>query len=279
VNSVMPLPLSLPTPANRRFLKAKRTLDGIVDGIIERKKRVGPEHENDLLSMLMLVRDQDTGEGMSDQQIHDSVMTLVIGGHETTANTLAWAWYLLAKNPEVVSKLQQELDQVLGGRAPTLEDLPKLVYLSQVVDEVLRLYPATWILARRALKDDVIMGYRIPAKSVIYFSPWITQHDPKYWEDPERFDPDRFLPERVKDRPRSIYYPFGLGPRQCIGGSFAIMEIQIVLAMGLQRLRPRLAPGHTYDHKLMIVLRPRNGIKLLLEPREQAPSEGTKLTG
>jgi cytochrome P450 len=123
------------------------------------------------------------------------------------------------------------------------------------------------------------MGYRIPAKSVIYFSPYIIQHDARYWEDPERFDPDRFLPERSKDRPRNTYFPFGLGPRQCIGGSFAIMEIQIVLALGLQRFRPHLVQGHPYEHKLMIVLRPRNGIQLTLEPREQAPSEGTKLAG
>jgi cytochrome P450 len=273
VNSLLPLPLSVPTPANRRFLRAKKALDEVVGGVIERKHRVGPDKENDLLSMLMQVRDADTGEGMSDQQLHDSVMTMIIGGHETTANTLAWTWYLLTQNPDVEQRLFEELDQVLGGRDPALEDLPKLQYLNRVLDEVLRLYPPAWMLARRALQEDVISGYRIPAGSLVYFSPYMVHRHPAHWPDPERFDPDRFLPEHNENRARFAYFPFGGGPRQCIGGSFAMMELQLVLAVGLQRFRPRLAPGHQVSPKLMITLRPRDGVKLVLEPRKRASTQ------
>jgi cytochrome P450 len=270
VNSLLPLPLTLPTPANRRFLRAKKTLDAVVGGVIERKRRLGPEKENDLLSMLMQVRDQDTGESLSDSQLHDSVMTMVIGGHETTANTLAWTWYLLTQNPEVEQRVFEELDEVLGDRAPTLEDLGEMRYLNRVLDEVLRLYPPTWMLARRALREDVISGYRIPAGSLVYFSPYMVHRHPAHWPEPERFDPERFLPEHNESRTRFAYFPFGGGPRQCIGSSFAMMELQLILAVGLRRFRPRLAPGHQVSPKLMITLRPREGVKLVLEPRERA---------
>ncbi|WP_434389705.1 cytochrome P450 [Melittangium boletus] len=270
VNSVLPVPLAIPTPNNRRFLRAKKTLDAVVAEVLERKHRLGPEKENDMLSMLMQVRDQDTGEGMSDSLLHDSVMTMIIAGHETSANTLAWAWYRLSRHPDVEQRVFEELEQVLGGRPPTLEDMPKLKYLQRVLEEILRLYPAAWMLARRALEEDVISGFHIPKGSLIYFSPYMVHRHPDFWPDPERFDPDRFLPENQEGRTRFSYFPFGGGPRQCIGYQFAMMEIMLILAVGLQRFRPRLAEDHQVGIRLVITMRPLNGVKLRLEPRVRA---------
>ncbi|ATB32724.1 cytochrome P450 [Melittangium boletus] len=270
VNSVLPMPLSIPTPGNRRFLGAKKALDTVVDEVIARKHRVGPDKENDLLSMLMQVRDQDTGEGMSDSLLHDSVMTMMIGGHETSANTLAWAWYRLALHQDVQQRVYEELERELGGRTPTMEDLPRLKYLNRVLEEVLRLYPAAWMLARRALQEDVISGYRIPAGSLVYFSPYMVHRHPEHWPEPERFDPDRFLPENSEGRTRFAYFPFGGGPRQCIGYHFSMMEILLVLSMGLQRFRLRLAEQKEVGVRLVITMRPLDGVKLRVEPRERA---------
>src|SRR5262249_55076312 len=232
--------------------------------IINGRRRSGKD-ANDLLSMLLGARDEETGEAMSDEQLRDEVITLLIAGHETTAVTLSWAWYLLSENPEAAGKLRAELAEVLGGRAPTAEDLPNLPYTRMVVEESMRLYPPAWALAREAVKDDEIGGWRIPAGSKITLCQYVTHRDPKYWEEPEKFDPERVPPERSARRPRFAYFPFGGGGRICIGNNFAMMEAQLVLAAAAQRYRVKVVPGHKVEPDPTFTLRPRNGIRVTLE--------------
>lgn len=257
------LPEVFPTPRNRRFLKAKRALYDVVQEIISERRRQNAD-TGDLLSMLMLARDEETGEGMSDEQLRDEVMTILIAGHETGAAALAWCWYLLAKNPDAERKLREELERVLGGRTPTMEDLKDLPYTKMVFDEVLRLYPPAWALPRQAVEDDEIGGYRIPAKSFVVLSQYVTQRHPEFWEEPERFDPERFTPERVAERPRFAYFPFGGGSRRCIGDSFAMIEAQLILATVAQHFRPRLVSDQTIEEDPTFTLRPRGGVHVTL---------------
>jgi cytochrome P450 len=158
-------------------------------------------------------------------------VTIFFAGHETTAATMSWAFYLLSQHPEIEERVRAEIKSVLNGRVPTFADLPKFVYLQQVLHEVLRLYPSAYMFAREAVTDDLLDGYPVPAKTLIFISPFVTHRDPKYWPDPERFDPERFTPEQVASRPRHSYYPFGEGPHVCIGNNFALMEMQLMLAM------------------------------------------------
>ncbi len=262
--SLIPIPLSVPTPSNRRVQSAIRTLDKVVYGMIEERRRSG-EDRGDLLSMLMAARDADSGETMNDQQLRDEVMTLFVAGHETTANALTWTWYLLAKSPPVARRLRAELDQVLGGRAPTVDDLPKLPYLLQVVQEALRLYPPAWLIGRTPIQDDEIAGYHIPAGSTIMMSQYVTHRHPDFWEQPEGFDPDRFAAH-----PPPAYFPFGGGPRVCIGNNFALIEARLVLATVAQRYRVELVPGHPVEPESMITLRPRYGVQVTLRPYQPA---------
>ncbi len=257
---------SLPTPGNRRFQRALRTLDDIVYGIIDERRR-HPTGTNDLLSMLLEARDEETGESMSDQQLRDEVMTIFLAGHETTANALAWTWYLLSKYPEAERRLEAELATVLGGRPPTFEDLPRLTYTRMVIDEALRLYPPAWMFAREAVQADEIGGYRIPAGARIMLSPYVAHRHPGFWDNPEGFDPERFTPERSEGRPRYAYFPFGGGPRRCIGEGFALMEAQLVLATVVQRHRLDLVPGHPVEPQPMATLRPRQGILVTLHAK------------
>jgi cytochrome P450 len=257
------LPEVLPTRRNRRFLRARRALDEVVYRIIRERRREGRD-TGDLLSMLLVARDEETGAGMSDEQLRDEVMTILIAGHETGAAALAWAWYRLARHPEVEMKLRAELEEVLGGRTPTVEDLPSLKYTKMFFDEVLRLYPPAWGLPRQAREEDEVCGHRIPAGSLLVVSQYVTHRHPDFWDDPERFDPERFTPERVAARPRFAYYPFGGGARQCIGSSFALMEAQLILATAAQHFRPRLVPGHVVDEDPTFTLRPRHGVRVTL---------------
>jgi cytochrome P450 len=259
LTQLFPLPPSFPLPSHRRFLRDSGTLDRVVRTIIERRRREGGEH-HDLLQMLMEARDEDTGERMSDTQLRDEVMTLLLAGHETTASALAWTVMLLSQNPKVRSDLEAELAQVLAGRTPTGEDLPKLALTRRVVDESMRLYPPAWIFSRGAIEDDVVGGFRIEKGTYVLTLPWVLHRHPKLWENPEVFDPDRFLPEREKARARFTYFPFGGGPRQCIGNQFALMELVLVLATLLQRVRLDLAPGHPLVPAPAITLRPRPGV-------------------
>ncbi|MCG8350678.1 MAG: cytochrome P450 [Chloroflexales bacterium] len=263
------LPDFVPTPSRRRLKKAIQTLDHVVYRIIEERRRSG-EDIGDLLSMLVFARDEETGESMNDKQLRDEVMAIFLAGHETTANALNWIWYLLSKHPTVERRLHNELATVLGGRPPTLEDLPKLSYTTMVIEESLRLYPPAWVIERRSIAADQIGPYAIPPGSTIILSQYITHRHPACWENPESFDPERFTPERVAARPRFAYFPFGGGPRICIGNNFAMMELQLVLATIAQRYRLALVPGHPIEPEPMITLRPRYGILMDLVPRTEA---------
>lgn len=255
-------PLSVPTKRNREYNGALKTLNETIYPLIAEAR----EHpKDDLLGMLLEMRDEDTGEGMSDQQARDEVVTMFFAGHETTAASLTWAFYLLATHPEVEEQLREEIWSVLQGRAPTSEDLPKLTYMQQVIHETLRLYPAAYLFAREALTDDVIDGYPIPAKTLIFITPYITHRNPDYWRDPERFDPSRFAPQNNANRTRHVYYPFGEGPHVCIGNHFALMEMQLILAMVLQRFKLKLVPNQTIALKPEATLRSKHGIRMTVE--------------
>lgn len=258
-------PLSVPTPRNRRLLAARRTLDTVVHDIIT-KRRLQNTDAGDLLSMLLAVRDEETGQGMNDQQVRDEVMTLLFADHETTANALTWTWYLLSQNPQIELRLQAELDEVLGGQLPKVEHLANLPYTQMVLQEAMRLYPPAWSFGRRALVDDEIGGYHIPANSWVWLSPYVTHRHPAFWEHPDVFDPERFTQQHVAGRPRYAYFPFGGGPRMCIGSNFALMEAQLVLATVAQRYRLHLVPGHVVEPEALLSLRPRSGMPMTLQP-------------
>ncbi len=260
--ALIKLPEHWPTLGNRRFRRSVDTLDKIVYRIIDEHRR--QEDTSDLLSMLLLARDEETGEGMSDQQLRDEVMTAFTAGHETTANALAWTWYLLAHHPHVAARLQAELTTVLGGRPPTFRDLSNLNYTRQVIEEAMRLYPPLWITGRLSLAEDEIDGYSIPAEADILLCPYVTHRHPAFWEQPEVFDPDRFRPERSAGRPRYAYFPFGGGPHQCIGNHFALIEAQVILAMVAQTYRLDLVPGQSIKPRPMIALKPHPRILMTL---------------
>jgi cytochrome P450 len=251
-----PALLALPTPRNLRFRRARAELDRVVLGIIDRRRHTATAGD-DLLAMLMEARDPETGEGMSDRQLRDEIMTFVLAGHETTAVTLAWASHLLAQHLEVADRLRHEVSTVLAGNAPTLADLPRLELTRRVIDETLRLYPPVAAISRETFAGDEIGGYAIPAKSGVMLSPFVTHRHPALWRDPDRFDPDRFTSEQCAARPRFAYFPFSGGPRLCIGNEFALMEATILLAMIAQRYRIESAPGHVVQHEVRVTLRPR----------------------
>lgn len=234
-------PLWAPTARNRRYRAAVDTLDEIIYCIIHARRTVletDPDNApSDLLTTLMTARDADTGEGMSDRQLRDEVMTLFFAGHETTANTLTWAWVLLAQHPEVEARLHAEVDQVLNGRLPTYADLEQLPYTRMIIDETLRLYPAAWLTNRVAVNEDVICGCTVPAGAFITLSPYTTHRHPDFWPEPEKFKPERFDPAQKADRHPYAYFPFGAGPRLCIGRSMALVEAPLVLATIAQRYR------------------------------------------
>ena len=257
------LPMTVPTPGNLRIRRAIDALDVVVHRTIDERRR-SSARPNDLLTMLMEARDEETGEAMSNQQLRDEVMTIFLAGHETTANAMGWTFYLLSKHPDVERLLRAELHEVLGGRSPTLADLPQLACTKRVIQESMRLYPPAWMVGRRAALPDEIGGYPIDAGSLVFVSPWLTHHHPAFWENPEGFDPDRFLPDRAAALPRFAYFPFGAGPRLCIGQGFAMMETQLLLATIAQRFRMNLVPGHPVVADPCITLRPRSGIRMTL---------------
>ena len=266
MQSLFDLSEILPLPENRRFHEALHILDQVVYGMIGERRR-SERDTGDLLSMLVFARDEETGQSMSDQQLRDEVMTIFLAGHETTANALGWTWYLLSRHPEVTRRLETELAEVLGGRTPTLDDLSKLNYTSMVIQEAMRLYPPVWIIGRNAVKADQIDGYDIPADSSIMLSPYVTHRHTNFWDNPEGFDPERFNPERAKGRSYFAYFPFGGGPRLCIGNNFALMEAKLVLATVAQRYRLELVPGHPVEPEPLVTLRPKHGLLMTLHPR------------
>ncbi|MEZ4448314.1 MAG: cytochrome P450 [Nannocystaceae bacterium] len=257
-------PIWVPTPRNRRALAAARHLDRIVLGILAERRRTG-EDRGDLLSMLMRAVDEETGARMSDAQLRDEVLTIFLAGHETTANALTWTLYLLSKAPTIADRVHAELTAALAGRAPTVDDLPRLPLVERVIKESLRLYPAAWSIGRFTADEDAVVGYRVPARSIVLISPWLAHRNPAHWPNPEGFDPDRFLPERERERPRHAYLPFSTGPRVCIGNVFAMMEARLCLATILQRFRPALVGGAKVEPAPLITLRPRGGVRMTLD--------------
>ena len=261
----------LPTPRQRRFHRARAVLQGAVDYLIAQRRRHASE-STDLLSMLMSARDEDTGEAMTDHQLRVEVTTFLLAGQETTSLVLTWTWYLLSQHPEVRLRLEEELDRALGDRPPEFEDLANLPYTRMVIDESMRLYPPAWGFSRQALADDELGGFRLPRGWLAFVIPYVLHRHPAYWEDPDRFDPERFSAARTAARPKFVYIPFGAGPRQCIGNHFALVEAHLVVATLAQRFRLHLVPGHRVEPWPLITLRPRFGMPMVIERRVGAMS-------
>jgi len=258
----------LPTPAHFRFHGLAKKIDNVVYRIIA-ERRTSAKDEGDLLSMLLAARDED-GSQMSDRQLRDEVMTLFLAGHETTALTLAWSWYLLGINPDAERKFHAELDEVLGGRAPTTADLPRLKFTEQIAKECLRLYPPAYGLGREAINDCEIARYQIRAGTQVFMFQWATQRDPRFYDEPEAFRPERWTAEFIERLPKYAYFPFGGGPRACVGASFAMMEIVLCLAAIGQKFRLEPDPNHPVSIYPAMSLRPRDGIKVAVKKRESA---------
>lgn len=265
-------PLWVPTRENRRVREALAEMDRLVYRLVDERRRSDPRHEReDLLSMLMSATDEEGGGRMSDRQLRDEILTLVLAGHETTANALAWTGALLARHPEERARVEREACEVLGQRTPGFEDLPRLEVCDRVVSEAMRLYPPAWEFEREAIADDVAAGHHIPKGTVIMIAPWTLHRHPRFWEEPARFDPDRFLPARAAGRPRYAYLPFGDGPRVCIGKAFAMMEAKLMLAMMAREVRFELEPGVHIEPEPSITLRARGGVPMRY--RAQPPRE------
>jgi cytochrome P450 len=264
--------LGVPSRTRTRYFQALAELDRVVYGLIARGRErlasgaVRTEGAKDLLTLLLMARDDD-GNSMTDQQLRDEVITLLLAGHETTALHLTWSWYLLAQYPEAEAKLHAELEAVLGGRAPCAADIPKLVYTERVLREVLRLYPPAWRIFRKTQESLEVGGYVLPAGSNLVMSQWVTQRDSRWFAEAEQFDPDRWSEERAAKVPRFAYFPFGGGPRVCIGAGFAMMEATLLLAAIAQRYRMRLAKGKRVETLGSITLRPKGGVWVELEER------------
>jgi cytochrome P450 len=253
------------TPVGRRFRNALRTVHRFLSGMIERAhhRLIPPEA---VLSQMLDVRDTETGERMTDSELRNELKALLVAGHTTTASALAWACYVLSTQPLAGEQLEREVRQTPGGRCPSVDDLARLPYARMLVSEVLRLYPPTWVTARALLRDEEIGGRHLPAGDTVLLSPYVTQRHPDFWEDPDRFDPERFTVARSAGRPSFAYFPFGGGPRSCIGSGLASVEMQLVVVMVAQRFRLSIPPGRAVDIDPGLTLRPRPGVPLVLQP-------------
>jgi cytochrome P450 len=256
----------LPTSKYRRFHAARAVLRGAVDHVISQRRR-SPTDSVDLLSMLLSARDEDTGEAMTDEQLRVEVTTFLLAGQETTSLALTWTWYLLSQHAESRRRLEEEIDAVLRGRPPEYADLVNLPYTRMVIDESMRLYPPAWGFSRQALSDDELGGFHLPSGWLAFVIPYVLHRLPAFWQEPEAFDPERFLPERSAERPKFVYLPFGAGPRQCIGNQFALIEAQLIVATLAQRFRLHLVPRHKVEPWALITLRPRFGTPMMFERR------------
>ena len=269
------VPHWIPTPTNLRMKREVGQIEKILYRIIGERRASGRD-AGDLLSMLLAAQDED-GTCMTDKQLRDETITLFLAGHETTASTLSWAWWLLAQNPAVEAKLHAELNAVLGGRAPTLDDLPNLSYTGHVITEVLRLYPAAWGLARLVVEPHEVAGYPVTKGMGVAMAQWVVHRDPRWYDEPEKFQPERWEGDLLKRLPRFAYFPFGGGPRQCIGNTFALMEAALVLATIAQKFRLRLVAHHRVVPLASITLRPRHGVRVTLERRHQIKARDTSI--
>ena len=267
VNNFATPPLWVPTRRNRAVRKTLAGIHGTIREMVE-SARARRGEGADLLRLLLDARDEETGARMSESQLIDQMITLLVAGHETTAMTLSWAFYLLGQDPESTASLRSEADTVLGDGDPSAAELARLEFTLNVVKESLRLYPPVWALPRQSIEADELGGYRIPRRTMVTMSPWIVHRHPEFWEEPERFDPDRFLPERSQDRPRHAYFPFGAGGRSCVGEDFALLEATLVLAMTLRRFDVQVVAEHLVEPDPILTLRPRNGIRVRLAERD-----------
>src|SRR6266852_5301573 len=260
-------PSWLPTLRNIRAALATRRLNKIIYRIIGQRRSAGHD-AGDLLSMLLHAQDED-GSRMTDRQLRDETITLFLAGHETTASSLSWAWWLLSQNPAVEAKLYAELDAILGDRAPNLDDLTRLAYTGHVITESLRLYPAAWGMARLVVEDHEIAGYPVTKGMGVAIAQWVVHRDPRWYDSPEEFRPERWEDDLLKRLPRFAYFPFGGGPRQCIGNSFALVEATLILATIARKFRLRLVANHPVVPLASITLRPRHGVRVTLESRQK----------
>lgn len=257
----------LPLPWIRQMHRARADMGKFVRRLIHERRTSGT-NTGDLLSMLIDARDpEDNDKGMNDQQVYDELLTLLLAGHETTATALSWTWYLLSQHPAVEAKLHAELDTVLAGRTPTVEDLPRLSYARMVLNEVLRVYPPAWLIGRQALGDIALGEYRIKAGTVILMPTFIIHRDPRWWSNPDQFDPERWAPDAPNDRPKFAYFPFGGGTRLCVGEQFAWMEGVLLLATIAQRWKLKHDPNHVVEPEALLTLRPRYGMRMEMTRR------------
>jgi len=257
----------LPLPSVRRFEKARARLDQTIYGLIRERRKSGQD-AGDLLSMLLLARDEDaSGASMTDVQVRDEALTLFLAGHETTANALTWTWYLLSRNPECEARLHAEIDSVLAGRVPEMADLPQLRYTEMVFAEAMRLYPPAWAIGRMSKAPFELGGIEIGAKAICILSPYVIQRDARWFPDPETFDPERWTPEARESRPKFSYFPFGGGARGCIGERFAWMEGALVLATVAQKWKLRLDPSQKVEPLPLITLRTKYGMRMSAQAR------------
>jgi cytochrome P450 len=244
--------------------RALREFDEEIDRLIKSRSSGPKQGPSDLLARLIAARDEQTGGGMSEEEVRDQVITIFMAGHETTAMAMTWTWYLLSQHPAEEAKLHAELRSALNGRAPNSEDLSKLSYTRMVIDESMRLYPPVHTITREAVGDDILAGTPVPKGSTVLIAPWVLHRHQKLWQYPARFDPERFTPERAAARPRFSYLPFGGGRRICIGAAFATTEATLLLATIAQRYRLRLAAGHPVEPQGLITLRARHGMRMVL---------------
>lgn len=259
-------PPIVPTARNQRARTARSNIENIILRII-RERAADPLPRRDLLTLLMTMRDEETGEGLSEDELYRETLVMLFAGHETTSNALTWAFYFLSQHPDAESKLHAELDNVLHGRAPTMQDVPQLVYTRRVLDETMRLAPPAWILGRTSLQQDALGEFTFPARSMVLISPYTMHHHPRYWKNPDAFDPEHFAPENAEQRPRFTYMPFGGGPRLCIGQPFALAEATLLLATIAQRYQLRVAPNAKIECEPQITLRVKNGLPMWLMRR------------
>ncbi|MGA0129998.1 MAG: cytochrome P450 [Candidatus Nanopelagicales bacterium] len=257
----------LPTPNNQKMSKALKQLNGAVSRILKERAsdnlKPGVEREIDMLDLLIAAHDAE--DVLSDDELRDQIVTFLVAGHETVASSLTWTWWLLAANPEKQKAVIEEVDRVLAARTPTIKDVNDLVYTKAVVDEALRIFPPGWVVSRRALGEDVLGGYEIPKDAVIIISPWATHRHPSAWEDGMKFSPERFLPEAASPK-KGTYLPFGIGPRQCIGKDFALLESALLIAQVLQKYRVEPVTG-TPEVRAAVMARPKGGLPMKIYPR------------